>query len=77
MSVMPARGELQQVVEVRAGEGHALGGALHLDEAAVARHHHVHVHLGAHVLHVRQVEAGLAVDDAHADRRHESPSGSS
>ena len=42
----------------------ALGGALHLDERAVAGHHDVHVGLGADVLLVGQVEPRLAVDDA-------------
>ena len=36
----------------------ALGGALDLDEPALAGHHHVHVGLGAGVLDVGQVEHG-------------------
>ena len=45
-----------------------LGGALHLDEAAIARLDDVHVGLGAHVLNVGQVQHGGTVDDAHGDR---------
>ena len=48
--------------------GDALGGALHLDEAALAGHHHVHVDLGARVLRVVEVEARQRVDDPHRDR---------
>ena len=61
-------GQRQQRVELGAVERRALGGALHLDELAVAGHHDVHVGLGAHVLLVGQVEARDAVDDADADR---------
>ena len=44
---MPAGGQRQQLVERRARERRALGRGLDLDEAAVAGHHHVRVHLGA------------------------------
>src|SRR6266849_8618171 len=61
-------GDHQQRVEPGAAEGHLLGGALDLDELAGAGHDHVHVDLGARVLDVVQVEHGLTVDDADADR---------
>ena len=47
-----------------------LGGGLDLDEPAVAGHHEVAVDLGLGVLDVRQVDAGLAVDDPGRDRGH-------
>lgn len=59
--------QVQQGVELGPVEGLVLCGALHLDEAAVAGLDHVHVRVGAHVLLVGQVQAGEAVDDAHAD----------
>ena len=43
----PVGGEGEQLVERGARERRALGGGLHLDEAAVAGHHHVRVDLGA------------------------------
>src|SRR3954447_21250999 len=63
-------GEVEQVVESRAVERHALGGGLHLDEAAVAGHHDVDVHLGVRVLLVVEVEERRAVHDADRDRCH-------
>src|SRR6188508_3299172 len=39
----PSRCEVEQLVELLAGERRALGGRLHLDEPAVAGHHDVHV----------------------------------
>ena len=65
----PGDREVEQLVEGLPVEHRALGGALHLDEAAVAGADHVHVGAGAHVLLVGEVEARLAVDDADADRR--------
>ena len=67
---MPALGDRQERVEPGTAEGHLLRGALHLDELAGAGHDDVHVHLGARVLDVVQVEHGLALDDADADRAH-------
>src|SRR5215467_3321671 len=61
-------GGRQERVEARAAEGHLLGRPLHLDELARAGHHDVHIHLGARVLDVVQVEHRLALDDADADR---------
>src|SRR5262245_43982396 len=58
----------QERVEPRAAEGHLLGCPLHLDELARAGHDDVHVHLGARVLDVVQVEHCLALNDADADR---------
>ena len=46
-SAQPATAEVEQLVEQRAVERRALGGALHLDEAAVAGADDVHVGLGA------------------------------
>src|SRR5436853_4105473 len=65
-----ALGYRQERVEARAAERHLLGCPLHLDELTGAGHDDVHVHLGAGVLDVVQVEHGLAVDDANADRAH-------
>src|SRR5881392_4346660 len=63
-----ARGDGEERVQPRAAEGHLLGGALHLHELAAAGHDDVHVHLGARVLGVAEVEHRLALDDADADR---------
>src|SRR6478735_7264969 len=63
-----AGGEVEQRVEHLAVKRLGLGGALDLDEAAVAGHDDVHVGVGAHVLLVVQVEARLTVDDADRDR---------
>ena len=49
-------------------KGGALGGALHLDEAAVAGLDDVHVHVGARVFVVGEVEHRHAADDADARR---------
>src|SRR5579871_3572126 len=57
-------GQIQQLVEPGAVERNALGSRLHLDEAAVARHHHVHVDVGGRVLRVVEVEQGNTLDDA-------------
>jgi hypothetical protein len=59
--------EVEQGVEFRAGERCSLGGALDLDEAAVAGADDVHVGLGPYVLLVAQVEEGDSVDDADGD----------
>ena len=60
----PVGGEREQLVERGARERRALGGGLHLDQAAVAGHHHVRVDLGRGVLGVVEVEQRAAVDDA-------------
>ena len=49
--------------------GSSLGGRLHLDEATVAGHHHVHVDGRGRIFLVVEVEQRLAVHDADADRR--------
>ena len=67
---MPRSARARSVVEAAAAERHLLGGALHLDELAAARHHDVHVDLGRRVLGVVQIERRLAGHDAHADRGH-------
>src|SRR5207237_10164329 len=61
-------GKTEQRVELAPREGHSFGGALHLDEPAVAGHHHVHVDLGAYVLGILEVEHRRAVYDADRDR---------
>ena len=64
---MPALGQGEELVEVRARERRALGGRLDLDEAAFAGHDDVGVDLRARVLRVVEVEQRLAVDDAAGD----------
>src|SRR5437868_9032462 len=66
----PGRREIEQLVEPLALERHLLGGRLHLDEPAVARHDDVDVDLRIRVLRVVEVEERDAVDDADRDRRH-------
>src|SRR5437867_13180285 len=63
-----ALGDGEERVQPRAAEGHLLGRALHLHELAAAGHDDVHVHLGARVLGVAEVEHRLPPDDADADR---------
>jgi hypothetical protein len=63
-------GEVEQLAEQAAAERLLLGGALDLDEVAAGGADHVHVGLRGHVLLVAQVEPGLPVHDADADRRH-------
>src|SRR5688572_235318 len=63
----PSRREVEQLVELLAGERQAFGGRLHLDELAVARHHDVHVGLGGRVLGVLEIEERLTVDDPDGD----------
>ena len=63
-------GEVEQLAEQVAAERLPLGGALDLHEVAAGGAHHVHVGLRGHVLLVAQVEPGLAVHDADADRGH-------
>ncbi len=52
------------------GERLALGGALHLDHAAIFGHHHVHIGFGGGVFNILQIAQRFAVDDAYGDRRH-------
>ena len=66
--VDPRRREREQRVELAARERELLGGALHLDEAALAGHDDVHVHVGAAVLLVGEVEHRHGVDDARPRR---------
>src|SRR4051794_41497701 len=68
-----AHGEIEQRIELRPVERHALGSALHLDEAPVAGADDVHVRLGGDVLLVAKGEPRRALDHAHpnsGDRRH-------
>src|SRR5437016_14431841 len=63
-----ALGDGEERVQPRAAEGHLLGRTLHLHELAAAGHDDVHVHLGARVLGVAEVEHRLPLDDADAYR---------
>ena len=63
----PERGEVEQLAEDGPVERDPLGGALHLDEAAVTGHDDVHVGLGGGVLGVVEVEHRIPRDDADAD----------
>ena len=67
-TAMPLLGQAHELVELAAGEGHALGRALHLDEASRPGHHDVHVHLGPRVLGVVEVQQAGPVDHAHRHR---------
>src|SRR5690606_1793078 len=64
-----AEAELEQLVEARARDGRALGGALHLDDAARLGGDHVEVDLRLAVLDVGEVEQALVLDEADADGR--------
>jgi hypothetical protein len=66
----PRDGEVKQLAEQVAAERLLLGGALDLDEVAAGRAHHVHVGLRGHVFLVAQIEPGLTIHDADADRGH-------
>ena len=63
-------GQVEQLAEQVAAERLPLGGALDLHEVAAGGADHVHVGLRGHVFLVTQVEPGLAVHDADADRGH-------
>src|SRR3954452_15770984 len=63
----PELGQPQQLVERGAGERRPLRRRLHLDQAAVAGHHHVGVDFGVGVLAVVEVTEGAAVDHPDAD----------
>ena len=63
----PVIGEIEKGVEGIAPERQRFRRPLHLDEAAVAGLHDVHVDFGAAVVVVRQIEQRLAVDDADTD----------
>src|SRR5919198_5613810 len=65
----PRRRQIEQLVQVVAVEGRALGRRLHLDEPPVAGHDDVQVDLGARVLRVVEVEQPLALDDPDRDGR--------
>ena len=68
-SAQPATARSSSASSSRAVERRALGGALHLDEPAVAGGDDVHVGVGADVLLVAEVEDRRAVDDADAHGR--------
>src|SRR3954464_399850 len=63
----PELGQAQQLVERGAGERRPLRRRLHLDQTALAGHHHVGVNFGVRVLAVVEVTEGAPVDHADAD----------
>src|SRR6202021_456577 len=63
-----AHGQVEELAEQVAAERLTLGGALDLHEVARRGADHVHVGVRRDVLLVAQVQPGLAVDDADADR---------
>src|SRR5215469_11404349 len=65
-----SHGEVEELAEQVAAERLALGGALDLHEVAGGGADHIHVGVRRHILVVAQIEPGLAVDDAYADRRY-------
>ena len=60
-------GEIGQCTELVPVERLCLGRPLNLDEETLARHHEIHVHFGARILGVVEIEKGSAVDYADAD----------
>src|SRR5215210_1834842 len=62
-------GKIEHLVELLAREALSFGGRLHLDQASVAAHHDVDVHLRPRILRVIEVEQSVPVDDAHRDCR--------
>src|SRR5438309_868573 len=64
----PVERERQDAVEVSTGERSALGGALHLDELALAGRDDVHVGIGDRVLGIRQIEEQVTPHIAGGDR---------
>src|SRR4051794_24695423 len=60
-------GQSEKLVQRGARERRPLRRRLHLDEAAVAGHHHVGIDFGVGVLAVVEVAEGAAVDEADAD----------
>ena len=73
---MPWWPQIDEPVELRAGEHPMFTGPLHLDEVVGLPHDDVRVHPGAHIFGVGEVEAGLVVDEPDRDRSHESAEGS-
>ena len=65
----PAGGECQQIIEVRSLQRRALSCRLDLDQAPLAGHDDVGVHLRRGVLGVVEVEQRAAVDDPAGDGR--------
>src|SRR3990167_2937911 len=62
--------QLEQPLEIVFGKGGAFGGGLDFDQAAGAGHYDVHVHLGAGVFFVGEVEQRYAFNQANAGGRH-------
>src|SRR5262245_59661718 len=61
--------QIEQGGQLVAREDTRLAGALNLNKIAVAGADDVHVDLGPDILVVTQIQAHLAVDDAHRHRR--------
>src|SRR5438034_1147516 len=68
-------GQREELVELRAGEGLALGSALHLDEVTGAGHDDVHVAAAGRVLRVVEVKHRRALVNANGYGAHEIPYG--
>src|ERR1051326_4387215 len=66
----PLPREIEKLVQQLARARVALRRCLHLDDASVARHHNIHVHLGSRVLGVLEIEQRLAVHDPDRDGGH-------
>src|SRR5688572_6278595 len=64
-----AGGEIEQTVEIVARERTVLARALNLDETTLAAHDDVHVDVRGHILDIVEIEARLALDQPHTDRR--------
>src|SRR2546423_1970169 len=62
-------GQLDQLVELRAIKSPVLAGTLYFHELSFIAHYHVHVHFGANILFVIEVESGFAVNHADAHGR--------
>ena len=67
---MPARASAISCRHLGVVEGVVFGGRLHLDEAAGARHHDVHIDVRLRVLFVAEIEHGDAADQPDTGGRH-------
>src|SRR5215207_3758117 len=61
-------GELEEDGEFVVGERGFFAGALDFDEPPAASHDDIHIDVGCDVLRIVEIERGLAIDDAGADR---------
>ena len=65
----PLLRQRQQGIQLLGAKRHALSRALNLDEAAFARHHHVHIGVAVRILVVIQIKHRYAADHADRNRR--------